>query len=58
MVPWDTRILSMLKSLDGLTDAEEVGGSYQCLKGLRVLPMLKRLERLTNAEEVGGSYQC
>ena len=48
----------MLKRLEGLTDAEEVGGSYQCLRGWRVLPMLKRLEGLTNAEEVGGSYQC
>ena len=42
----------MLKRLEGLTNAKEVGGSYQCLRGWRVLPMLKRLEGLTNAKEV------
>ena len=57
----------MPKRLEGLTDAEEVGGSYQCLRGRRVLRMLKRLEGLpmlkmlkglTDALEVGGSYLC
>ena len=48
----------MLKRLEGLTNAEDVEGSYQCLRGWRVLPMLQRLEGLTNAKEVGGSYQC
>ena len=42
----------MLKRLEGLTDAEEVGGSYQFFRGLRVLSMLKKLEGLTNAKEV------
>ena len=48
----------MLKRLEGLTNAKEVGWSYQCLRGWSVSPMLKRLEGLTNAKEVGGSYRC
>ena len=39
----------MLKILKGLTDALEVGASYQCFRDWRVLPMLKRLEGLTDA---------